>query len=161
MATDCAGSTPGVVSGVVITRASIANNASINSSCGAGRAAFAEQVFNKYNNIVTTCLTFLLLGPLLTSTHCSCLLGRLLGIICHFVPNTVSLYWLLGNAAKFRINIAEARHLKDKWEMSRARFGKKRQAPYWIWKTDYLFFSFLVDLRGHLINSSEAEIERK
>ena len=62
IATDCAGSTPGVVSGVVITRASIANNASTNSSCGAGRAALAEQIFNKHYTIVVAGLTFLLLS---------------------------------------------------------------------------------------------------
>ena len=62
MATDCAGSTPGVVSGVVITRASIANNASTNSSSGAGSAANAGQRINKYNHIVAAGLTFLLLN---------------------------------------------------------------------------------------------------
>ena len=65
MATDCAGSTPGVMSGVVITRASIANNASTNSSSGAGRAANAEQIFNKYNNIIAAGLAFLLLSIVL------------------------------------------------------------------------------------------------
>jgi hypothetical protein len=92
MATDCAGSTPGVVSGIVITRASIANNASTNSSSGAGRAAFAIQIFNKYNNIVTTGLTFLLLSIALLEAQRFCFLGRFLGIIRHFVSNTVSLY---------------------------------------------------------------------
>ena len=65
MATDCAGSTPGVVSGVVITRASIANNASTNSSYGAGKAANAGHMFNKYNNIVAAGLTFLFLSNVL------------------------------------------------------------------------------------------------
>ena len=62
MGTDCAGSTPGVVSEIVITRASIANNASTNSSSGAGRAANAGQRVNKYNHIVAAALTFLLLN---------------------------------------------------------------------------------------------------
>ena len=79
MATDCAGSTPGVVSGVVITRASIANNASTNSSSGAGRAAFAEQIFNKYNNIVAAGLTFLHEKILRIPGRVFDSLGRLLG----------------------------------------------------------------------------------
>ena len=79
MATDCAGSTPGVMSGVVITRASIANNASTNSSSGAGRAAFAEQIFNKYYNIIVAGLTFLLLSIALLQAQRFCLLDRLLG----------------------------------------------------------------------------------
>ena len=92
MATDCAGSTPGVVSGIVVTCASIANNASTNSSSGAGRAAFAEQMFNKYNNIVAAGLTFLRLSPLLHFKQISCLLGRLLGTEGRLHSETISLY---------------------------------------------------------------------
>ena len=92
MATDCAGSTPGVVSGIVITRASIANNASINSSCGAGRAANAEQIFNKYNNIVAAGLTFLLLSLTELQSCILYLLGRLLGIEGCLHSETISLY---------------------------------------------------------------------
>jgi hypothetical protein len=79
MATNCAGLTLGVVSGVVITRASIAKNASINSSYGAGGAANAEQIFDKYNNIIAAGLTFLCEKILRISGRIFGRLGRLLG----------------------------------------------------------------------------------
>ena len=111
-ATDCAGSTPGVVSGVVITRASIANNASTNSSCGAGRAAFAQKMFNKYNNFVAAGLTILCGNVLHVSGRNSGRLGRLLGRPFHSLDVAKCLYCAVRQKMPSVMRKIEAKHLK-------------------------------------------------
>ena len=114
MATDCAGSTPGVISGIVITCASIANNASTNSSSGAGRAAFAEQIFNKYNNIVAAGLTFLHEKILRIPGRVFDSLGRLLGRPFHSIDAAKCLYCAVRQKMPSVIRKIEANHLKGK-----------------------------------------------
>ena len=115
IATDCEGSTPGIVSGVVITRASIANNASTNSSSDAGRAAFAEQIFNKYN-IVAAGLTFLHGKILRIPGRVFDSLGRLLGRPFHSLDVAKCLYCAVRQKMPSVIRKIERPFIyKDRW----------------------------------------------
>ena len=75
------------------------------------RAAFDEQILNKYNNIIAAGLAFLLLSIALLEAQRFCLLGRLLGRPYPLYDNAMSLFWSESQHVTSEIRKIEAKHL--------------------------------------------------